>query len=139
MKILLVDDNRHVLDVVGSLLESEGHVVLRAPNGIEGLTLYEKERPALIITDIRMPYIDGISFIDSIRTRDRRTPVIVLTAYSTPDKIAHVLSLGVQKLFSKPFAWKEFIGCIEAIDREQSNGTAEVEQGDPHPGDQTAP
>jgi DNA-binding response OmpR family regulator len=80
-KILCVDDDRHLLQLYRDELSDEGYELILAKNGKEALAKFSKEKPDLVIIDIRMPVMDGIETLNSILGKNRQIPVIINTAY----------------------------------------------------------
>lgn len=88
MKILAVDDDAHILRLFKEELEEEGYEVLLASNGTDAFETFEKENPDLIILDILMPDIDGISLLRRMKEMKPRVPIIMSTAYDYRDDFA---------------------------------------------------
>ena len=110
--ILVVEDIPDTLNLVELTLKFKGYQVLTATNGQEALRVIEKERPALIITDILMPRMDGFSLVHRLRihpeTRD--IPVIFLSAtYVAPEDKAFAIAIGVTKFIEKPIHMEELL------------------------------
>ncbi|NIA22722.1 MAG: response regulator [Proteobacteria bacterium] len=110
--ILIVDDESHIRKVIGGILKKKGYDIIEAQNGVEGLNLFEQAD--VVITDIHMPKIDGLEFIEKIRKRtDRNVPIIILTAYSTTEVAIKAIKLGAFDYIKKPFEKEELIGSVE--------------------------
>jgi DNA-binding NtrC family response regulator len=80
-KILVVDDEKSTLGMFHLFLSAYGYTVLTAENGTEGLQLFEKEKPPIVITDIKMPGVDGIELLRRIKEMDEMTEVIMITGH----------------------------------------------------------
>jgi len=104
-KILSVDDSKTIRVLLGRVFRPFECELLEAANGEEGLAVAARERPDLIILDYNMPVMDGIAMLQNLRANPelKRTPVIMLTADSSPEKIAIVARLGVRDYIIKPF------------------------------------
>ena len=104
-KILSVDDSKTIRVLLGRVFRPFECELLEAANGEEGLAVAARERPDLIILDYNMPVMDGIAMLQNLRSNPelKRTPVIMLTADSSPEKIAIVARLGVRDYIIKPF------------------------------------
>ena len=104
-KILSVDDSKTIRVLLGRVFRPFECEMLEAANGEEGLAVAARERPDLIILDYNMPVMDGIAMLQNLRANPelKRTPVIMLTAASSPEKIAIVARLGVRDYIIKPF------------------------------------
>jgi CheY-like chemotaxis protein len=116
--ILVVEDIPNVLELLEVTLRFQGYQVLSAHNGQEALEILEKESPALIITDILMPKLDGFALVQELRS-DPKTigiPVIFLSAtYVTPEDRDFALSLGASRFLEKPIDTEEFLLTIAEI------------------------
>ncbi|MBI4698160.1 MAG: response regulator [Nitrospirae bacterium] len=88
MKILVVDDDRHIQRLYKEELEEEGYEVVIAGTGKEALEMFEKEDPDVVTLDILMPDIDGISLLRRMKEQRPKTPIIMSTAYDYRDDFA---------------------------------------------------
>lgn len=88
MKIMVVDDDAHILRLYKEELEEEGYEVVAVSSGKEAITLFEKENPDLVTLDILMPDIDGISLLRRMKELRPRMPIIMSTAYDYRDDFA---------------------------------------------------
>jgi CheY-like chemotaxis protein len=116
--ILIVEDMPNVQELLAVTLRFKGYPVVTANNGQEALDAIEKERPAMIITDILMPRMDGYSLVHRLRNdpKTRDIPVVFLSAtYVTPEDKAFALSLGAAKFLEKPVDTEEFLLTIAEI------------------------
>ncbi|GIW11625.1 MAG: DNA-binding response regulator [Dehalococcoidia bacterium] len=112
--LLLVDDDPAVLRGLSRALTYGGYAVLTAPDGETALALLEREEPALIILDIVLPDIDGLTLCQRIRTFSH-VPVLMLTARDTiPDRVAG-LDQGADDYLVKPFALDELLARVRAL------------------------
>lgn len=102
-KILVVDDEQGILDFFKKALGKEGYEVITCLNGIEALEKVRKEKPDLVILDVKMPGIDGIETLKRIKWLNKKAIVIMLTAYGTLDSAKEALKLGAQDYITKPF------------------------------------
>lgn len=113
-RILVADDEKEMLDLVSSYLLKEGYSVLRAEDGLEVLRLLETEKVDLILLDILMPYLDGFSTCEQIRTLSN-VPIIMLTAKSDERDRIHGIKIGSDDYIVKPFSPKELLVRIEGM------------------------
>jgi CheY-like chemotaxis protein len=116
--ILVVEDVPNVLELLEVTLRFKGYEVVSAHNGVEGLEMVEKHKPAIIITDILMPKLDGYAFVQKLRTNaeNRRIPVIFLSAtYVTPEDKRFAMSLGATRFLEKPIDTEDFLLTIAEI------------------------
>jgi CheY-like chemotaxis protein len=116
--LLVVEDIPDILRLLDATLKFKGYRVVTARNGHEALEAIQRERPALIITDILMPKMDGFSLVHRLRinpeTRD--IPVIFLTAtYVAPEDKVFALTIGVNRFIEKPVDFEQFLPAIEEI------------------------
>ncbi len=112
-KILLVDDDRAVVETVAFLLNSEGYTVLTAANGEEGLIMARNEQPDLILLDILMPKINGYQMAAFLAADQKlkKIPVVLLTATSQMAGSVKIETSAKYKI-SKPFSADELLGTI---------------------------
>lgn len=119
--ILVVDDKKSLLDMVKAYLTQQGFRVVTAQNGQEALFVARHEKPDLILLDIMMPEMDGYDFIRAY-SRERDTPIILLTArLEESDKILG-LELGADDYVTKPFSPRELVARIRAVLRRLEKG-----------------
>ncbi|HJR80552.1 MAG TPA: response regulator [Anaerolineales bacterium] len=116
--LLVVEDIPDILRLLDATLKFKGYRVVTARNGQEALEAIQRERPALIITDILMPKMDGFSLVHRLRinpeTRD--IPVVFLTAtYVAPEDKAFAMTIGVNRFIEKPVDFQQFLPAIEEI------------------------
>jgi DNA-binding response OmpR family regulator len=113
-QILIIEDDEKIADLVKLYLEKERFGVLVAYDGQEGLTLFQKESPTLIILDLLLPKIDGLTLAKLIRQKNN-TPIIMLTAKGEEiDKVVG-LELGADDYIVKPFSPKELVARVKAV------------------------
>ena len=121
-KILIVEDEDTVREVVSEGLESEGYEVLLADNGLDGLRQAREEDPDLILLDLMLPEMDGLSVCRTLR-RNSDVPIIMLTARGAEmDKIVG-LETGADDYVVKPFSLGELLARIRSLLRRTSNNT----------------
>ena len=116
-KVLVADDEIHIIHVVAIKLRNNGYEVIAANNGAEAYDLACREKPDVVVTDYQMPLMTGIELITKMR-EDERTkdiPVILLTARSFAVTQEQQESLGVSSCLSKPFSPKELLKTIQDI------------------------
>jgi DNA-binding response OmpR family regulator len=114
--ILLIEDEKDIVELIAFNLEVEGYKVLKAYEGYEGLEMAKKERPNLIILDLMLPGIQGLEICKMIRSNSitATIPIIILTAKSDPlDKILG-LEIGADDYMTKPFHVRELIARVRA-------------------------
>ncbi|NLV16273.1 MAG: response regulator transcription factor [Syntrophomonadaceae bacterium] len=120
IKILIAEDDSKIANLIRMYLEREGFEVIIASNGHEALSLFDDDKPDLIILDIMMPGIDGLEVLKFIR-RHHMTPVIVLTARDDElDKIVG-LEIGADDYVTKPFSPRELVARVKSLWRRAAN------------------
>lgn len=102
MRILVVEDERTALQALSSLLEDDGYLVLKAENGEEGLRLALQQEPELILLDIRLPDVDGITVLQRLRSGQSDAAVIIMTAETTSSNAIRATQYGAFDYVSKP-------------------------------------
>jgi len=120
-KILVVDDEKNIADIIAFNLRKEGYEVICAHDGEEGLRLANEENPALILLDIMMPKLDGFEVCRRVREKSQ-TPIIMLTARAEEvDKVLG-LELGADDYVTKPFGFRELMARVKANIRRKDIG-----------------
>lgn len=114
-KILLVDDSLFALDMIARMVEKEGHQAIRATDGEQGLKKIKDETPDVVITDLLMPNIDGLSFLNTIRKADTTLPVIMLSANIQDSTRERCLEAGATAFLQKPPKENELLEAIERV------------------------
>jgi CheY-like chemotaxis protein len=116
-KILIADDEIHIIHVVAIKLRNNGYEVVAAGNGAEAYELACREKPDIIVTDYQMPLMTGIELIEKLRANEptKDIPVILLTARSFAISQEQQQSLRVAACLSKPFSPKELLKTIQDI------------------------
>jgi two-component system nitrogen regulation response regulator GlnG len=115
MNILLVDDDRKVLETLSSTLAGHGHRLRTASDGQEALRLMGEETPDLVISDIEMPGMDGIAFMREAQARYPKTPVVLMTASRDLDRAIAAFRGGAFDFLKKPIDLREVLACIEKV------------------------
>jgi anti-anti-sigma factor len=101
-KILVIDDERPTLKMFTLLLSAMDYEVLTAENGLEGLTLFKRENPSLVLTDIKMPVMDGIEVLKEIKKINPMAEVVVITGHGDMDLAIQALNLDATDFINKP-------------------------------------
>ncbi len=132
-KILIVDDEQHVRQLIGKVLEKEGYEILTACNGEEGLEVFQKNNIDLIISDIKMPKMNGIEFLHKVKEQEPGVGFILITAFATMETAIDAIKNGAQDYVTKPFDIKEILDAVKKIlfssEHESNNTTYRL--GDP--------
>lgn len=111
--ILVVDDDREIVKAIAILLEKEGYVVLRAYDGLEALDMLASNQVQLLIMDVMMPRLDGLSAVMKIREK-RNLPIIVLSAKSEDSDKVLGLSMGADDYVTKPYNPQELAARVKS-------------------------
>ncbi len=127
-RILVVDDDPDLLDLIGMRLTAAGYEVALAPSGAAALELFQAERPRAVVTDLRMDGMDGHALFDRLHAEAPSVPVIILTAHGTiPDAVA-ATQRGVFSFLTKPFDGRELLARVaEAVALSPSIGMTDGE------------
>ncbi|MBM7867547.1 response regulator [Heliobacterium gestii] len=123
-KILVVEDDQHILELVRFNLEKEGHAVQAAVDGEAALAYLQEELPDLIILDLMLPRLDGLELCRRVRSRNHSShlPILMLTAKGEEvDKVIG-LEMGADDYMTKPFSPRELVARIKALLRRTSRG-----------------
>lgn len=113
--ILVIDDEPVLRTTFKHMLEEEGYRVWVAKNGHEGLQLFRKNRPDIVITDMVMPEIDGFAIIDCLRRECPGLPIIAMSAFVQPEKMEKPLDSGAFCYLTKPVDMSVLFDLIRAI------------------------
>lgn len=114
-RILLVDDEENLVDLIQLNLELEGYKVKVARDGKEALKLYKEQRFNLVILDIMLPYVDGLQVCETIRLTDKQIPILMLSAkHSGQDRVAG-LKAGADDYLVKPFNLEELLLRVQIL------------------------
>ncbi len=125
--ILVVEDHQEIIDLVTYTLEKSGYRVLTAHDGAQGLEVYTREHPDLVILDISMPKVDGREVLRQIRQWSA-TPVMMLTALRGEEDRVQGLDLGADDYLTKPFSPRELASRVRAILRRVAPRQTPVEE-----------
>ncbi len=119
-RLLLIDDELPILDILETSLSSEGYDVVTAESGKEGLRIFEEEGIKLILTDIKMPGMDGIEVLRSIKSKDKEAEVIVLTGHGDMDSAIAALHHGASDFLTKPIRDEVLLLALERAKKKLS-------------------
>ncbi|MBO1263604.1 response regulator transcription factor [Proteiniclasticum sp. SCR006] len=116
-KVLIIDDEEHIVELIRYNLENAGYDAVEAYNGVDGIKAAKNEKPTLILLDVMLPMMDGLEVCRKLRKDDttKHIPIIMLTAKSEEiDKILG-LELGADDYITKPFSVRELLARIKAV------------------------
>lgn len=112
--ILIVEDETELVKILRSYLEAAGYTVVTASRGDQGLTLWEKQRPDLVLLDLNLPGMDGLDVARAIRRKDE-TPIIMVTARVEEADRLIGLELGADDYLTKPYSPREVVARVRAV------------------------
>ena len=124
-KILIVEDEKNIVDILSFNLNKEGYDTLEAYDGQTGLKLALEENPDLILLDLMLPKMDGFNVCRSVREHTRSTPIIMLTAREEESDKVLGLELGADDYITKPFSMRELLARVKANIRRTDMLTAQ--------------
>jgi DNA-binding response OmpR family regulator len=127
MKILVIEDEANIIQVIRLYLEQAGYTVVSASDGIAGLELHAREHPDLIILDLMLPILDGMEVCRRIRAW-ANTPILMLTARQGEDDRVEGLEIGADDYLVKPFSPRELVSRVKAILRRSALNTSSSPQ-----------
>lgn len=123
--ILLVDDNIETLRLFGLVLKDMGYNIIEAENGAQALKVIESKSSSieLLVTDIKMPEVDGVTLITKFREIKQQVPVIVMSAFLDHETKKKLTELGVDHFLEKPFRIKDLEAVISQLSIRKVNET----------------
>lgn len=119
MKVLIVDDDRVLADLLSFTFRREGYEVLQAHDGATALRRWREEQPDLIILDVNLPKVSGFAICQQIRAQDN-VPIILLTVRGKEDDIVYGLQIGADDYITKPFSPRQLVARAQAVMRRVS-------------------
>ncbi|HLP62393.1 MAG TPA: response regulator transcription factor [Candidatus Deferrimicrobium sp.] len=114
-KIMIIEDDKTIVEGLEDTLQFHDYEVVTAGSGKEGMALFQKEKPDLIILDIMLPGVDGFEVCKKIKQTNRDIPIIMLTARSQESDKLLGFELGVDDYVTKPFSVKELVARVGAV------------------------
>ncbi|MCY8033000.1 response regulator [Bacillus sonorensis] len=121
-KILIVDDQYGIRVLLNEVFNKEGYQTFQAANGIQALDIVKKERPDLVLLDMKIPGMDGIEILKRMKVIDADIRVIIMTAYGELDMIQESKELGALTHIAKPFDIDEIREAVKTYLPIKSNG-----------------
>jgi len=118
-RILIVDDSAEIIDFLQAILYPLGYVLSWSGDGKEGLTKAIYESPDLVLLDLNLPSMSGISILEALHNRHVQTPVVMMTFHGAESVVSRALQLGARGYLIKPFEVDEIIAVIERVLREE--------------------
>jgi DNA-binding response OmpR family regulator len=114
VKILIVDDDDELRELIGFALRQAGYLVVQAADGVEGLHLYEQEQPDLLILDVNMPRLNGLEMCRRVRA-ESSTPIMMLSVRSSEEDQVEGLDIGADDYLTKPFSPRTLLARVRAL------------------------
>lgn len=122
-RVLLIEDDTELCDVLGMALEDAGHTVSTARDGGEGLRLAREERPHVVISDVNLPVLDGFALTRRLRAAGDAMPILLLTSRDSEIDEALGLELGADDYVTKPFSTRVLLARVDALLRRSQLAT----------------
>ncbi|HZO38322.1 MAG TPA: response regulator [Methylomirabilota bacterium] len=115
MKLLLIEDDENVAEVLGDAFAADGHETAIAHTGEDGLAYLARDRPDAVVLDVRLPTLSGVEVLRRIRSTDTTLPVVIMTGLATAGELSEVRRLGVTEIVEKPEVLKHFGDALARI------------------------
>ena len=115
MEILVIDDERQIRRLIARILTDAGHIVHQANDGREGIQLFHQVHPALVITDIFMPEMEGIELIRELHREAPTIPILAISGSSREVYLRAATGLGATATLAKPFGADELLSVVESL------------------------
>jgi DNA-binding response OmpR family regulator len=131
IKILVIDDDSAVVDLLALLLKSQGFEVATTTNSVEGLSMIREHSPDIVVLDLMMPEMDGWQICKSVREFSQ-VPIIILSALNDPSMIASVLDAGADDYLTKPTPSRVLIAHINRLVHRTSSLHSSASINDPY-------
>jgi len=129
IKILVIDDDAAITELMSTLLKTHGFDVVTTNSGLEGVQLIREKNPGVVLLDIMMPDLDGWQVCKEVRTFSN-VPIIILSAINDPDMVANVLDIGADDFLVKPVSSDMLVARVRkmvrqtgALDKSKLNNT----------------
>lgn len=117
MQVLVVEDEARLAALLRQGLEEEGHSVVVAPDGVEGLSLARSHHFDVILLDVMLPKLDGFAVVRRLRAAQNQTPILMLTARDAMGDIIQGLDAGADDYLTKPFAFEVLLARVRSVSR----------------------
>jgi DNA-binding response OmpR family regulator len=112
--VLIVDDDPDIVKLLSVTIKISGYNVISAGNGEEGLKTALEKNPDMILLDIMMPIMDGLTMLEELR-KTSDIPVIIVSAFGSPDKVEKARELGIECFLNKPFSYTSVVDMLDVI------------------------
>jgi len=114
-RILVVDDAEFLRLRISKMLKADGHEVIEAENGAQAVSTYLSQKPDLVLMDITMPEMDGLTALKEIRSKDSKAKIIMLTALGQESVVLEAIKSGAKDFVVKPFERDRVMGAINKL------------------------
>ena len=114
-KILIVDDELSIRELLSDIMRKHNHQAITAENGIEAIKLYRLTHPDLVITDIKMPRMDGISLLKRLKSIDNNALIVLITSFGNEAVLLQALRSGAVNFINKPFKLEEITDTVNNL------------------------
>ncbi len=114
-RILIVDDEQDALDLMKEVFETKGYIPITATNGLDALSVIKQQEPDIVLTDIRMPEMDGMELLRILTKEYPHIPVIMVTAHGTIETAVDAMKMGAKDYILKPIRLDEILAKVERI------------------------
>ena len=114
-KILIIDDEKEFLDTINTFFASRGYAVTSALDGEEGLKMFDKENPDMVLCDIKMPRMDGFQFLKELRAKKKWIPVIIMTALSDITDVLKSYKFEADYYITKPVNLENALKAVKIM------------------------
>ncbi|PLY13838.1 MAG: DNA-binding response regulator [Sulfurimonas sp.] len=115
IKVLFVEDEENLARLLKEAIGDNFHSFILATDGINGIELFKKTKPDIVITDIMMPRLSGLDMAKELKRINPKIPIIILSAFSEKEKLFSAIDIGITKYFLKPFDIDELLDYISSI------------------------
>jgi CheY-like chemotaxis protein len=114
-EVLLIDDDEFMLSLMDSLLREAGFNVLKTADGPQGIEVYARRKPDIVVLDLGLPSMDGLQVLKRIRDMDPKAKVVVVTGYPSEPALEAARALGACDFLPKPFKTDKFVELIREV------------------------
>lgn len=115
LKALIVEDEKNIADLTGSILSPIFDEIFYASDGVSAFSKFKKHRPDIVICDVLMPVMDGLSLAKNVKKISPKTPIVVISAYSDKDKLLKAIDVNVNKYLIKPIIPEELLKTVKEL------------------------
>ncbi|ACZ12935.1 response regulator transcription factor [Sulfurospirillum deleyianum] len=129
LTVLCVEDEEYLREALQKALSDEFAKFILARDGEDGLKKFKKYKPDIVITDIMMPIMDGLSMAKEIKQFSKQTPIVILSAFSEREKLLEAIDVGIDKYLIKPIDPDELLSTLRHISRELFEESDSVDLG----------